>query len=110
MSDKSRHKKLNLHGAGKDAIVLESRPFRAWVSLAGRCNLRCVHCPRSSYQEAPLDPPDMSLEIFNKLEENLFPFLKKCKIGGNNLGEQLLAEEWDHFPSGLNNTHLIGFW
>jgi radical SAM protein with 4Fe4S-binding SPASM domain len=44
----------------------------------------------------------MSRELFHKLAEQLFPFLKKIKIGGNNLGEQMLAKEKDFFLEIIN--------
>ncbi len=76
---------------------LKSKPLSAWISLTGRCNLNCVHCPRRSLSSPPQNLEDLSLESFHKLEEEIFPFLKRCKVGGNNLGEQLLAKEWDYF-------------
>ncbi|GAX59200.1 Fe-S oxidoreductase [Candidatus Scalindua japonica] len=87
---------LNGQEFKKQSIVLESRPTRAWISFAGKCNLKCAHCPRASYNESDLSSNDMSLELFEKLKI-LFPLLEKCKIGGNNLGEQLLAEHWERF-------------
>jgi len=77
--------------------VLKSNPVSAWVSLTGKCNLNCLHCPKRSVAFAPRDLTDVPLQVFHKLEEEIFPFLRGCKVGGNNLGEQLLAKEWDYF-------------
>jgi len=37
----------------------------------------------------------MELSTFDKLEVELFADLKVCSLGGNNLGEQLMAKVWD---------------
>jgi radical SAM protein with 4Fe4S-binding SPASM domain len=59
----------------------------------------------------------MERELFQKLETDLFSTLKLCRIGGNNLGEQLCCEMWDeHFetfakysfiPWLITNGHLL---
>ena len=96
MNVQTKNRDLNLQEFGKQSIVLKSLPTMAWISFSGKCNLKCVHCPRGSYDEALLNTNDMSLDIFEKAAA-LFPFLDKCKVGGNNLGEQLLAKQWSLF-------------
>jgi len=44
-----------------------------------------------------LSSDEMGSDLFNKIEKELFPTLKWCRIGGNNLGEQLLAKKWDDY-------------
>lgn len=80
-----------------EAPALKSNPVSAWVSLTGKCNLNCLHCPKRSGVFESRNLTDLPLQVFHKLEEEIFPFLKQCKVGGNNLGEQLLAKEWDYF-------------
>jgi MoaA/NifB/PqqE/SkfB family radical SAM enzyme len=80
-----------------EAPALKSNPVSAWVSLTGKCNLNCLHCPKRSGAFESRNLTDLPLQVFHKLEEEIFPFLKQCKVGGNNLGEQLLAKEWDYF-------------
>jgi radical SAM protein with 4Fe4S-binding SPASM domain len=71
-------------------------PAFLWVALTNRCNLRCRHCQRPMLAEqGVLEPRDMSEELFEKLEAEVFPYLKRIQFGGNNFGEQLLASKWD---------------
>ena len=88
---------LSQHEEFEETPVLGSKPLSAWISLTGRCNLNCLHCPRRNLSPPPQNLEDISLEVFHKLEEEIFPSLKRCKVGGNNLGEQLLAKELDCF-------------
>lgn len=93
----SENRKLNTEEFKRQSVILKSRPVRAWISFSERCNLSCVHCPRTSYGDAISNHNEMSSKIFDKLEEEFFLYLDECKIGGNSLGEQLLAKQWDYF-------------
>lgn len=101
-----KNRDLNLQEFRSQSVVLKSRPSRAWISFAGKCNLKCVHCPRSTLNDILVDNNDLSPEVFGKLEKDLLPFLYECKVGGNNLGEQLLAKQWDSF-SGRIGKYLF---
>ncbi len=76
--------------------VAASLPTFAWIALTNRCNLDCTHCQRSLLREQGLlKNREMSWKVFNRLEEEVFPSLKRIQFGGNNFGEQLLASKWD---------------
>ena len=80
------------------SLVLESRPIMAWIAFSSRCNLHCAHClRRTSRSQAVPENGDMSGELFEIVERELFPYLKRCHFGGNNLGEQLHANNWDRY-------------
>lgn len=104
---RSENRELNSEEFKRQSVILKSRPIRAWVSFTESCNLHCVHCPRGSYGDAIPNSTDMSLKVFNKLEEELFPFLDECKVGGNSLGEQLLAKQWVYFSERIG-TYPFG--
>lgn len=73
-------------------------PSFAWVAVTNRCNLKCAHCQRELLKEQGLiKSQDMPWQIFNKLDAELFPHLKRIQFGGNNFGEPLLASNWDSF-------------
>lgn len=38
---------------------------------------------------------EMSPKVLNRLEQEVFPHLKRLQFGGNNFGEQLLASNWN---------------
>lgn len=91
------NKRLNLKEFREERLVLQSRPTRAWFSITGKCNLLCTHCPRSLVEDKYLSSEDMSQELFQKIEKELFPTLKQCRIGGNTLGEQLFTKNWNEY-------------
>lgn len=77
---------------------LASLPSFAWIAVTNKCNLDCAHCQRGLLKgQGLLKPREMSWRVFSKLESELFPHLTKIQFGGNNLGEQLLASNWDSF-------------
>ena len=82
-------------------------PKYAWVSFTGRCNLFCAHCPSRVAGKVPHSADDMSLELFEKIEAEVFPYLKICKIGGNNTGEQLVARDWDFFMQRIKKHPFV---
>lgn len=88
---------LNQREQEEGLLVLSSRPRNAWLALTGRCNLRCLHCPRGLERETGRKASDLPEELFGKLERELFPFMERCVLGGNNLGEPLMAERFDEF-------------
>ena len=45
--DRLGNERLNQREMHAGAAVLASRPTRAWLSITGKCNLLCTHCPRS---------------------------------------------------------------
>ena len=81
------------------AAVLESKPTRAWLSVTGRCNLLCTHCPRSLVDEQFLSSDEMRPDVFERVTREVFPSLELLRIGGNNLGEQLFARTWDRYAA-----------
>lgn len=111
MSDLSLHSapvntELNLQEARNQSVTLRSRPVKAWLALTGRCNLHCAHCPRRSLPSVLPEAKDLPLEVFAKFEQEVLPFLGQCKVGGNNLGEQLLAEHWGELSSRIGRYPL----
>jgi radical SAM protein with 4Fe4S-binding SPASM domain len=71
-------------------------PSFAWIALTNRCNLNCSHCQRGVLKEQGLlRNREMSWDVFNRLETEVFPHLKRIQFGGSNFGEQLLASKWD---------------
>jgi radical SAM protein with 4Fe4S-binding SPASM domain len=92
---RSANRALNLEEFNKQSVILKSLPTKAWISLSGRCNLSCSHCLKDKKSIA--SGSDMSLDVFNIIKAAIFPYLDTCKFGGNNIGEQLIAEELDYF-------------
>lgn len=86
----------------KGEPLLKSLPVKAWLAFTGRCNLNCLHCPRGSIGERPPQGLDLTTDLFDKIEEQVLPCLLQCRVGGNNLGEQLLARQWSKFSEKLN--------
>jgi len=71
-------------------------PSFAWVGLTSRCNLNCAHCQRMHLRaQGVLKPRNMPVEVFDKIEAQLLPHLKRIQFGGNNFGEPLLIPNWD---------------
>lgn len=82
-------------------------PSFAWIAVTNRCNLKCAHCQREFLKEQGLiKPQDMPWQIFNKLEAELFPHLKRIQFGGNNFGEPLLASNWDCYFERANKYNI----
>ncbi|MBC8412516.1 radical SAM protein, partial [bacterium] len=106
MNSREQNRALNSAEYSSQATVLRSMPVRAWLAFTGRCNLNCAHCPRRSYAEGIQVGPDMSEKVFEKVMEKILPFLYDCKVGGNNLGEQLLAKEWNGFRQKLEENEF----
>ena len=92
---RAMNRELNLEEFDKQSLILKSMPTKAWVSFSEKCNLNCSHCLRE--KNTIFNGPEMPLDIFHKVEKVLFPFLDICKFGGNNIGEQLIAKDWDYF-------------
>jgi len=89
-----------IDGASLNLQQTESPPLPslAWVALTNRCNLSCSHCQRGVLRkQGLLALREMSVKLFEKLERELFPYLKRIQFGGNNFGEQLSASHWDEF-------------
>jgi MoaA/NifB/PqqE/SkfB family radical SAM enzyme len=72
--------------------VARALPVQIWLETTTRCNLRCRTCPRR-YGSA--DGRDMSLDVFRRVEEALFPTLRHVELQG--WGEPLLAEHFETF-------------
>jgi radical SAM protein with 4Fe4S-binding SPASM domain len=45
----------------------------------------------------------LSQDLFDKIQREVFPYLHQCKLGGNNVGEQLLAKPFDIFIDHMNS-------
>ncbi len=82
-------------------------PSFGWIAVTSRCNLNCTHCQRGMLKERGLlTPSEMSLKVFNRLESEVFPHLKKLQFGGNNFGEQLSASNWDTFFERVSKRNI----
>jgi len=92
---KKDNKELNEKEFRIQKTILKSLPVQAWISISGKCNLKCLHCPSRIYDIKYKEV--MSNEMFSKIEKELFPTLIRCRIGGNNVGEQLLPDKWDEY-------------
>lgn len=97
MNNRGSNSILNQQEFAQQAKIMCSRPVRAWLSFTSRCNLRCAHCPRSGFGGGPSTESEMLPKLFEQIETELLPFLERCKIGGNNLGEPLLAKNADEY-------------
>lgn len=95
--------RLNQREADAGAEVLTSKPTRAWLSVTGKCNLLCTHCPRSLVDEMYLSSAEMTSDVFARVKQSLFPMLEFLRIGGNNLGEQLFAKSWPTFADEIKH-------
>jgi MoaA/NifB/PqqE/SkfB family radical SAM enzyme len=82
-------------------------PTFAWVGLTSHCNLNCGHCQRMHLvKHNLLYPGELSEEIVEKLEAQLFPHLERIQFGGNNFGEPLLASNWDNCFVRVRNLRI----
>jgi MoaA/NifB/PqqE/SkfB family radical SAM enzyme len=63
-------------------------PKKLMFTLTGTCNLRCRHCPRALGRPAGRTTPQPLVEY---VTHRLVPRLRSIRLGGNDLGEQLLA-------------------
>ena len=86
--------------------TVEDKPVRAWISFTSRCNFKCLHCPRYSLVDGPPKAAEMSSKIFEKIEKDIMPSIRECKVGGNNLGEQLLAKDWDVYSNRISAFNM----
>ncbi len=74
---------------GADTLV--SRPTEVWFALTGRCNLACRHCPRIAGVSSD---EDMSVAVYERVRDQVFPAAEEVNFGGNNLGEQTLHKQF----------------
>ena len=81
--------RLDFEGQRPEAGAL---PAQIWLETTTRCNIRCRTCPR---RYGPATGADLSLEVFRRVEEALFPTLKHVELQG--WGEPLLAENFPVF-------------
>lgn len=79
-------------------LRLSEPPNKIMVSLTNRCNLRCWHCPRASYN---YDEQDTPKKLIDYITAKILPRCKYLRIGGNTLGEPLLSENFNYFVSSL---------
>jgi len=68
-------------------------PAQIWLETTTRCNLNCRICPRR-YGPRGIGS-DMPIEIFRRIEEQLFPTVKHVELQG--WGEAMLAENFAPF-------------
>jgi len=95
--------RLNMREFADQAEVLRSMPTKAWLSVTGKCNLLCTHCPRSLIDEQFLSSDEITATLFADIQRDLFPSLDMLRIGGNNLGEQLFARSWPTYAREMSH-------
>lgn len=95
--------RLNRREFADGLTRLESLPTRAWLSVTGKCNLLCTHCPRSLVDEQYLSSDEMQPAVFERVKQDVFPALEQLRIGGNNLGEQLFARTWNTYAPDMGD-------
>ena len=98
-----KNERLNQRELHAGATLLRSWPTRAWLSVTGKCNLLCTHCPRSLVDEQFLSSDEMTPSVFQRVKQEVFPWLALLRVGGNNLGEQLFAKSWNTAPCQSNS-------
>ena len=105
MSTVEDNSTLNRQELNRQTIRLESRPRHGWLAITNQCNHRCVHCSLGHVEYRNLKVVEMSEQVWERLEDELFPYMESVIFGGNNLGEQMVASCWDtyfdrllHFP------------
>ncbi len=101
------NERLNQREMHAGAAVLASRPTKAWLSITGKCNLLCTHCPRSLVDEQYLSAEEMTPGVFDRITRELFPTLQLLRIGGNNLGEMLFAKSWGTFAGAIKDQAFV---
>jgi MoaA/NifB/PqqE/SkfB family radical SAM enzyme len=69
-------------------------PRKLLFTLTGKCNLRCEHCPRG-WMEVPAQTTPAPLVEWVMAE--LLPLVRVVRLGGTDLGEQLVAPLFDRF-------------
>jgi len=95
--------RLNQREMHAGAATLASWPTRAWLSVTGKCNLLCTHCPRSLVDEQYLSSDEMTPGVFARVKQEVFPWLQLLRVGGNNLGEQLFAKSWTRYAGEIKD-------
>jgi len=73
-------------------------PSKLMFSLTGRCNLRCAHCARGIYEVQAQETPT---GLVDHVIEHLLPKLRAVRLGGTDLGEQLISRHFDRFAEAV---------
>lgn len=71
-----------------------------WLSVTNKCNLACAHCKLGRPEKEKLKFAkriDMSDGIFEKIKNEVLPFVRNVTFGGSELSEQLFCKRWDYF-------------
>lgn len=87
------NKFLNEREFSERVLSLKSMPLSAHIALTGRCDSCCRICP-SIRPDRKVKPADLDNMIIEKLKISVFPFLLSCTLGGNNLGEIMVSDDF----------------
>jgi MoaA/NifB/PqqE/SkfB family radical SAM enzyme len=93
----SENSTLNRQELSQKLLRLNSRPRHGWLAITNQCNHLCIHCSlgHAEYRKQPVI--EMPLSVWERLEDELFPYMESVIFGGNNLGEQMVASCWDTY-------------
>lgn len=81
-------------------------PRKLLFTLTGKCNLRCQHCPRG-WMEVPAHTTPAPLVEWVMAE--LLPLVRVVRLGGTDLGEQLVAPLFDRFAERVIELQPLRF-
>lgn len=68
-------------------------PKKLFLSLTSKCNLLCRHCGRKHRH----DGRHISKELLDSIIDDFFPRISAIKLGGADLGEQMLSPHFNYF-------------
>ena len=91
--------KLNNREINDKKIILQSYPQEIWLSVTNKCNLSCTHCKLGTPERENMRRSkriDISDKVFEKIKNQVFPYINKIVFGGNELSEQLFCKNWDY--------------
>ena len=100
------------NGAGNNATKsnrVEAYPEQVMLQLTSRCNLSCWHCVRSLTATRGCDAPKALIDY---VVRRILPHSSYLRVGGDGIGEPLLAGHFTYFFStmrkdNLKEVHLI---
>lgn len=96
---KEENRLLNEKERKEQTPICKSLPISMWIDITTRCNINCFMCPRT--YDKSFKGHDMSIEVFDKIKNTLFPTLSFVELQG--YGEPMLAKNFDYFYNSAVN-------
>jgi radical SAM protein with 4Fe4S-binding SPASM domain len=104
---KLRNLQLAWDESMQDKQEIEALPSKAIIELTQNCNFRCIMCPQSWEERFKKyrSEYNMSLELFGRVAEQLFPAATLIDLRG--FGETTILPHWPEIVDCLENFPFI---